>query len=161
MRTRVTQRGIVVPVLDDLEHPAGVYLISSSRFPDGVYVGSTYHLQQRAHEHWRDAQKRVCQPRLQALFDAGLDAAQFMVLEYFPEGSRYSRDLLDAEERHAVKYHVEGRLLSDHLAYKWSNIQRAKVAAPSTRKSIELRIATLERRLSFLRYQLTALDSPE
>lgn len=158
MKTRVTQRGIVVPVLEGLEQPAGVYRLWAEGF-DGVYVGSTCNLQKRAHEHWRDFQTYSQNPRLRNLFKhAGVYKVQFEVLEYFPAGSRFSRELLDAEERHSAPYYAAGRLLSDHLAYSWTNEARSRKANASTLVSLKKREGELERRLAFVRFQIAELE---
>lgn len=124
MKTRITQRGVIVPILDNLQSPAGIYAITHPRVPATCYIGSSANLQKRAHEHWRDYQQGVSR-NLVRLFDAGFDEVQFNVVEYLPADTKtYDPDLLLREEHWSTHYSKDHTLLNNRHGSVWVETQR-------------------------------------
>lgn len=138
MKTRYTQRGLIVPVLDTLESPIGVYRIWSPKLPNVSYIGSTTNFQKRAHEHWRDAQTPNAACNVRQLFDVSFDDVQFEVLQYLPSTTqKFSRELLLAEEQWTMKFAETDQLLSNLCGYTWSDLSRTERRSDSTSEELK------------------------
>jgi len=152
MKTRITQRGLVVPVLEGLATNAGIYRIWSP-LVRGSYIGSTQHLQKRAHEHWRDYQQGSATQGIRTIFSAGLEEVQFEVLEFLPDATpKFAPELLEAEAEWATKFYERGELLSPRIALMKTHESRKQgYQRPLTLKKVQEELKKVERKADFLR----------
>lgn len=159
MKTRFTQRGLIVPVLPPMQSPVGIYRIWSPHHSKS-YIGSTVDFQKRAHDHWRDAQKDV-ESGPKAIFDAGFDDVQFEVLEFLPADTpKYSTALLDTEEKWAREYYERGELVSELIGMRWSDKRRTTKWANGrpSREQIGRNLRSVKAKVEYLERLLSEVD---